>query len=700
MTFSFRLSNESFNQSYPFGGPFVSRSIPFVFLAAVCFAESASAQKHPFTVDDMLAMERVSEPSVSPDGKRIVFTKRTTDLGANKGRTDLWLYNDDGGKLTQLTSDPASDTSPRWSNDGKFIYFLSSRGGSTQIWSIAADGGEARQVSKFPSDVGNFLLFPDGSRFLLTMEVYPDATPEQTAARDDEREKSKIKARVYNQLLFRHWDSWEDGKRSHIFTWAPGAAPVDLMLDWDADAPTHPFGGTEEIAISPNGKFVVFASKVMGREAAWSTNVDLWLSPSDGSSKPRCLTTKNKALDNNPVFSPDGETIAYLAMARPGFEADKQTIWLLDAKTKESRPLTDKWDRSAASIEWGPEGKTIFATADNVGQKSIFAIDVATGNAHVVIEKGTNELVHAGGDRIVYLQDSLTSPSEIYSCAPDGSDARALTKINAARCAEIDWGAFEQFSFKGAKDETVYGFVMKPAAFDENKKYPVAFLVHGGPQGSFGNHFHYRWNPEFYAGRGYAAVFIDFHGSTGYGQKFTDAISGDWGGAPYDDLIKGLDFVGQKYAWADISRASALGASYGGYMMNWIAGHTDRFKCIVTHASNLDERMAYFDTEELWFPEWEHGGLPWENPEGYTKHNPIDFVKNWKTPTLVTHSANDFRVVDTQGISVFTALQRKGIPSRLIYFPDENHWILKPQNSKFWHEEVGKWLDQWCKQGG
>lgn len=670
------------------------------FATLIGASAAASAQKRPMTVDDMLAMERVSEPVVSPDGQWVVFTKKTVDVAANKGRNDLWLASADGAALRQLTTDPASDSSARWSPDGKFIYFLSTRSGSSQIWRIAKDGGEAEQITKTAGDIGNMLLFPDGTKFILTMEVYPGTTPEQTAARDDEREKSKMKARVYDQLMFRHWDSWEDGKRSHVFVWSPGAPPVDLMKDWDCDAPTHPFGGAEEITISPDGKFVVFAAKVTGRESAWSTNIDLWIAPADGSSKAQCLTTKNKALDNVPSFSPNGQNLAWLAMARPGFEADKQTIWLMDGKTKESRPLTEKWDRSATSITWSADGKTIYTTADNIGNKSIFAVDVATGNVTTIFEKGNNDAVCVAGERIIFSHDYLHSPAELYSVAKDGSDMKPVTKINAVRIGEIDWGAFEQFSFKGAKDETVYGYIMKPAGFDENKKYPVAFLVHGGPQGSFGNHFHYRWNPAFYSGRGYAAVFIDFHGSTGYGQKFTDAISGDWGGAPYEDLMKGLDFVGQKYAWADTTRAAALGASYGGYMMNWIAGHTDRFKCIVTHASNLDERLAYFDTEELWFPEWEHGGPPWENPEGYTKHNPIDFVKNWKTPTLVTHGALDFRVVETQGMSVFTALQRKGIPSRMIYFPDENHWVLKPQNSKFWHDEVGKWLDQWCKSGG
>ena len=293
----------------------------------------------------------------------------------------------------------------------------------------------------------------------------------------------------------------------------------------------------------------------------------------------------------------------------------------------------------------------------------------------------------------MFVRDTLTMPDELFTVKLDGSDMRQITHFNDARVKKIEWGTFEQFSFKGAKGDTVYGFAMKPAGF-KGGKVPVAFLIHGGPQGSFGDHFHYRWNPEVYAGHGYGVVFIDFHGSTGYGQAFTDAISGDWGGAPYDDLMMGLE----KFPWLDKTKMAALGASFGGYMINWINGHTDRFKALVCHDGNLDERMAYYDTEELWFPEWDHGGLPWDKGEGYTKHNPIDFVKNWKTPTLVVHGGLDFRVVDAHGMSTFTALQRKGVPSRFIHFPDENHWVLKPQNSKLWHDEVLAWIDRYTKR--
>jgi len=365
----------------------------------------------------------------------------------------------------------------------------------------------------------------------------------------------------------------------------------------------------------------------------------------------------------------------------------------------EARTLAEKWDRSPGSITWSANGRTLYASADNLAQQSIFAIEIADGKIRTLVEKGNAASPMMAGDRIVYGLDTLQSPVELFSIQPDGSDVRAVTKVNAEKVAAARMGDFEQFSFEGWNNEKVYGYVVKPVDFDAAKKYPVAFLIHGGPQGSFGNHFHYRWNPQAYSGAGYAVVMVDFHGSTGYGQAFCDSIRGDWGGKPLIDLQKGLAAALEKYKWMDGDRVAALGASFGGYMINWIAGNwPDRFRCLVCHDGNFDEQMAYFDTEELWFPEWDHSGTPWENPEHYDKQNPINFVKNWKTPTLVIHGALDYRVVDSHGMSTFTALQRRGIPSKLLHFPDENHWVMKPANSILWHETVIGWLDQWTKK--
>lgn len=681
----------------------MSRCVIF-FCASVIGLWSSSAgaaDTHPFSVRDMLAMDRISDPQVSPDGKRIAFVVRATDLDANKGRTDLWLVNVDGSGLRRLTSHPDADSGPRWSLDGKTIYFTSTRSGSSQIWKIGVDGGEAEQVTKLPLDVGNLVTSPDGKLIAFSMDVFPGKSVEETKKQLDSEAARKSSGRVYDKLFIRHWDDWRDGRRSHVFVMPiAGGTATDVMKGVDADAPMKPFGGAEEIAFTPDSQSIVYVARNAGKDEAWSTNGDLYVVPVNGSGAPKCLTESNLALDTHPVFSPDGKTLAYLAMARPGYEADKQNIMLMPwPGGGAAKSLTDKWDRSADEIVWSADGKTIYLTAQNLGQKSLFSIDVGSGDVKTLVKDGNIGSPDLAGDRLVFEMDTLRSPAELFSCKTDGTDVQPITKLNAEKVAAARMGEVEQFTFKGADGDTVYAYLVKPVDFDPAKKYPIAFLIHGGPQGSFGNDFHYRWNPQAYAGAGYAAIMVDFHGSTGYGQAFCDAIRGDWGGKPLVDLQKGLDAAITKYPWLDGQRAAALGASYGGYMINWIAGNwPTRFRCLVSHDGNLDERMAYYDTEELWFPEWEHMGTPWDAPEHYAKHNPQDFVKNWSTPMLVIHGGRDYRVVDTQGISTFTALQRRGIPSKFLYFPDENHWVLKPANSILWHETVLDWLNEWTKK--
>jgi dipeptidyl aminopeptidase/acylaminoacyl peptidase len=660
-----------------------------------------AAGTHPFSVHDMLAMDRISDSRVSPDGRWVIFNLRTTDLEANRGRTDIWLVGADGQNLRRLTSHPAADFNARWTPDGKSVVFLSTRSGSSQVWRIRLDGGEAQQITNFPLDVGALLVSPDGKSLAVAMEVFPGRSVEETAGKIAAAEKRKATGRLYDRLFIRHWDTWSDGRRSHLFALpSAGGDAKDLMPAMDADTPGKPFGGPEDIAFTPDGKGLVFTARDAGREEAWSTNDDLFYVPVDGSRPPRNLTAANKAWDAAPVFSPDGKTLAYLAMTRPGYEADRFRIVLMPwpAGQDKGRVLTEAWDYTVASMGWSRDGTKILVTAPDKGQTALFAVDLATGKAATIVGQGTVAGFESAGDRVIFERNTLKSPTEIYSVANDGSDEKAVTRTNASKVAAARLGDFEPFSFAGWNSETVYGIIVKPVDFNPARKYPVAFLIHGGPQGSFGNDFHYRWNPQAYAGAGYAAVMVDFHGSTGYGQAFCDSIRGDWGGKPLEDLKKGLAAALKKYPWMDADKVGALGASYGGYMINWIAGNwPDRFKCLVSHDGNLDERAAYYDTEELWFPEWDHLGTPWDNPEGYEKHNPANFVKNWKTPMLVVHSGQDFRVVDTQGISSFNALQRRGIPSKFLYFPDENHWILKPANSILWHETVIAWLDQWLK---
>ncbi|MGD2111277.1 MAG: S9 family peptidase [Phycisphaerae bacterium] len=675
--------------------------------------ETSTAETHPFSIHDMLAMKRISDQRVSPDGRWIVFDLKVIDLEENKGVSDLWLVRTDGTDLRQLTSHPSGSSSPRWSPDNKSILFLSKRTETSQVWRIPLDGGEARQVTDEPLNVANLVVSPDGNHIAFSIEVFPGLSPEQTKEKLDEREKSKATGRLHQRLFIRHWDTWKDGRRSHLFVLpirdptgnAPFGEAVDVMKDMDADVPSKPFGSSDEITFAPDGQSVIFCARNVGRQEAWSTRFDLYQAPLDASRPPQCLTEGNRAAITRPVFSPDGNTLAYLSMERPGYEADRWRILLRAWPNGETRVLTHDWDRSATTIVWSRDGTTIYAVADNIGQRSLFAVDVNSGEVRTLVrdgKAGTPLAASLSGEpadeHIVFGLCHHRSPVELHTVRPDGSDLKRITSINDKHLASVRMGDSEQFAFPGWNEEEVYAYVVKPVDFDASKTYPVAFLIHGGPQGSFGNDFHYRWNPQAYAGAGYAVIMVDFHGSTGYGQSFCDSIRGDWGGKPFVDLQKGLAAALDRYPWMDPDRVAALGASFGGYMINWIAGNwPDRFRCLVNHDGNLDERMAYYDTEELWFPEWDHQGNPWDNPENFAKHNPIDFVKNWKTPMLVIHGARDFRVVDVQGIATFTALQRRAIPSKLLYFPDENHWVLKPANSIQWHETVIAWIDQWTK---
>jgi len=674
--------------------------VVFIFLPLLTAQVTDTLPRHPFSVHDLVNMRRISEPKISPDGKQIVYVLRTTDLEANKGKTDLWLMNLDDESVKQLTSDPGSDTNPCWSPDGCAIYFLSDRSGSSQVWRISCEGGEAQQVTDLQADAGNLVVSPDGSKLAFTIEVFPGLDIAETQKQLQETADKKSSGLIFNQVFVRHWDRWKDGRRSHLFVLSVGNEdpPVDIMKDMDADTPSQPFGGSEEFTFTPDSRGVVFSARDAGREEAWSTNFDLYYAPADGSEPPENLTSGNKAWDTQPVFSPDGKTLAYMAMKRPGYESDRFRIVLMDWPGRKIKTLTEKWDRSPSIFIWSENGKKLYATASHFGQRSLFSIDVKTGKTENIVYHGTIRSVMEARKRLIFSMDHLESPVELYSVKTNGKDIKQITSVNADKLKDIQFGKPEQFTFKGWNDETIYGYIVKPVDFDPLKKYPVAFLIHGGPQGSFGNDFHYRWNPQTYAGAGYAAVMVDFHGSVGYGQAFTDAIRNDWGGKPLEDLQKGLAAALDRYPWMDGDRIGALGASYGGYMINWIAGQwPDRFRCLVTHDGNLDERFAYYDTEELWFPEWDHAGTPWENPDRYEKQNPVNYVQNWKTPMLVIHGEKDFRVVNTQGLATFNVLQRRGIPSKLLYFPDENHWVLKPYNSIQWHDTVIGWLDQWLK---
>ena len=660
--------------------------------------QADAAGGRAFTPTDLNTLARVSDPQVSPNNRYVVYVQRETDLEANRGRNDLWMVDLEAKPLKprRLTQHSANDTNPRWSVDGTSIYFLSTRAGSSQIWRLPMSGGEAVQITDFPLDVGSFKFSSGGGRIALTMDVFRDcADLKCTRERLDNAKTAKVSVREYGELFVRHWDTWRDHTRSNLFV-APVTAdgragpPVNVSGALDADVPSKPDGGDEEYTFNPDGSQVVFSARVAGRTEPWSTNFDLYAAPSDGSSPPKNLTPGNPAWDTQPVFLKNGD-LAWLAMRRPGFEADRFAIELRHGDTV--RELAAKWDRSVTHLGVARDGQTLLATASDVGQAPLFAIDSGDGNVKRVSADGTVAEFSPAEKATVIVWHDLGTPPDLYLLS-DGGRRTRLTNVNAERLKERTFGAFEQFSFKGWNNETVYGYVVAPPGMDTGKRYPIAFVVHGGPQSSFQNQWNWRWNAQTFAARGFGTVFIDFHGSPGYGQAFTDSISQHWGDRPFEDLQKGFAAALEKFPWLDAKRACSLGASYGGYMQNWIAGNwPDAFRCLVTHAGIFDTRSMYYTTEELWFTEWENGGPYYEKPELHEKFNPANFVTKWRTPMLVIHGEKDFRIPYVQGIAAFTALQRRGIESRLVVFPDENHWILKPADSIFWYQTVLDWMD-------
>ena len=665
--------------------------------AAAALIAATPALARPMTATDMHMMHRLGSPSISPDGRFALFTLSSTDLAKNKRNNPLHLLD-----LTRPGATPQPVAALRSAHDATFgadgaIYYLAPVKERDQLFRMAV-GGKAVQMSDFGADISGYKVSASGNRVIVWADR-PDC-PDLACAATSLAPKPAGSGRVYDQMFVRHWDTWaEPGTRSRIY----GFPVVGGKLGREArvtgnlvgDTPSKPFGGGEEIALSPDGRTVYFALREAGRIEPTSTNLDIFAAPADGSGAPVNLTDANDGTDTQPTLSPDGRTLAYVSMARAGYEADRLVIMLRDLASGRTRALTQGWDRSAGSLAWARDGRSLLITADDVMEGPVWRVDATTGQVVRLTGNG-----HAGNvtptrdGGAIFTQNSIMAPDDLFRVTAGGTVSR-LTDVNRALLAQLDPVSFEKFAFKGANNDRVWGFKLKPTRVAG--KLPIAFVVHGGPQGSFGNGWSYRWNSRLMSAPGYAVVSIDFHGSTGYGQAFTDSIRNDWGGKPLEDLKRGLAFATEQDGQLDANNACALGASYGGYMMNWIAGRwPDRFKCLVQHDGVFDARAMAYETEELWFDEWEHGGKTYyQDPAAYERWNPVNHVAAWKTPMLVITGEKDFRIPYTQGLASFTALQRRGIPSKLVVFPDENHWVLKPQNSIQWYGEVFGWMNRW-----
>ena len=674
-------------------------------LGALCATAPSALPARPMTQSDLAAMRRIGAPAVSADGRWLAYSLSETDLAANRRSNDLFLIDltRRGSQPVRIASRPdKNEHDPRFSADGKWLYFLSNASGSDQLWRAPVPGGAPEQLTRLATDIGGYSISPAGNRLAIWADRDLACTDFNCA--NVKPTPKTGSGRTYDQLFAQHWDAWaEPGVRSRIFTLPmtngrPTGAGTPVARNLVGDAPSKPFGGAEEISWSPDGNTIYFTLREAGRIEATSTNLDIFAVPADGSGPPVNLTAGNQATDTTPAASPDGRWLAYAAMKRPGYESDQLVVQLRDLRTGRTRALTG-WDRSAGSIAWSPDGRSLLVTAQDTLDHPAFRIDVASGKVTRLTRDGNvgNVLPLPDGS-FVFTRNSIQAPDDLYRLG-DARQEQRLTAVNADKLRDIDEVSVQRFRFAGAKGDPVWGQIIKPAR--AGGRLPVAFLVHGGPQSSFGNAWSHRWNPKLFASPGYAAVTIDFHGSTGYGQAFTDSIRGDWGGKPLEDLKLGLAAAAKEDRQLDTANACALGASYGGYMMNWIQGNwPDRFKCIVNHDGIFDLRAMSYETEELWFTEWDLGGPYYENAQAIERWNPVNYVTKWKTPMLVVHGEKDFRVPLTQGLAAFTAAQRREIPSRLLVFPDENHWVLKPKNSMQWYDEVFGWMDRWLKRGG
>jgi dipeptidyl aminopeptidase/acylaminoacyl peptidase len=670
-------------------------------LAGAGSSKSQEAAKRVITFDDLIAMHRVAEAQLSPDGKWVAYMVATPDLEANRNATNLWMAPVAGGEAIQLTR-TGKDSSPQWSPDGKSIAFLSARSGDSQVYLLSMDGGEAHPLTKLSTGADFVKWSPDGKTIAFTSSVFPDCKDDAcNKKRNDEKEKNKVKAHVAENLLYRHWTHWNDGARAHLFVMsADGDGEAkDLTAGANYDVPPDQRGDENDVNFSPDSKEICFTA-VTDKVEATSTNGDLFTVPVTGDGEPKRITTQ-PGFDGNPVYSPDGTFIAYHAQLTARYEADKWRVMLYQRATGKNENLSEGFDRSATNLAWSPDSKTIYFLAENETEQPVYAMTPAAGATPRKIVNGFNAGfgLSEDGKTLSLTRTNLTSPSEIFVSASDGSGLRQVTHTNEALLAKLEMKAPENFWFEGAEGTRVQAMLIRPPQFDAKKKYPLLVLLHGGPQTMWSNAWGYRWNAQVFSGAGYVTLMINRRGSTGYGQKFTDEITNDWGGKAYVDVMKGVDAALVKFPFIDGKKMAAAGGSYGGYMVDWMATHTDRFKALVSHAGVYD-KVSMYATEELWFEEHDLQGTPWSNPDAYRKWAPASYAAalgKYKTPTLVVAGEQDFRVPYTQSLEFFNTLQRQGVPSKLVVFPDEGHWVLKPLNSQFWYKTFLDWVGMYVK---
>jgi dipeptidyl aminopeptidase/acylaminoacyl peptidase len=662
------------------------------------------AQKRPFDASAMMELKRVGDPQISPDGKWVAFTVQTVDVASNKKPSQIWIVpgpdGASGAAPRQISTAGEANQRPRWSPDSKRIAYISDRGGSSQIWLMDPDGGNAKQVTNLSTEADGELFAPDGKNLVFTSEVYPECGADDVCNQKnlDAEKNSKVKAHIYTELLYRHWNAWQGNRRSHLLVVPVAGGPARDLTPGKNEVPPFSLGGPDDYDIAPDGQEVCY-SRNADAVPATGTNADLYVVSIKGGDAVKI--SSSPGADSSPLYSRDGKYIAWRSQLRAGYESDRWRLVVLERATGRLTNLTETLDRWVNSFTWAPDSTRLFFTTNDRGRQSIQLISVNGGATHQVVS-GDSELddmqLTRDGRTMVYTEHSGIAPTEIFRVASPGGLPVAMTHLNDAVLGTHQMTPLEEFWVNAPDGARVQSFVVKPFDFQETRKYPVLFLIHGGPQGFWGHSWTYRWNAQVFAAAGFLVVMPNPRGSTGYGQKFIDEVNQDWGGKPYDDIMAVTDHVAAEVPYADASQMVAAGGSYGGYMIDWMLGHTERYKALVTHDGVYDLASEFGATEELWFPLWEFGGTPWDKPEEYEKWSPSHYVKDFHTPTLVVHGEQDFRVPYTQGLQLFTALQLQKVPSKLLLFPDEGHWVLKPQNSLLWYQTVIDWLKHWINK--